>query len=157
MYFWEQNPGRALEYAIDSAGGIQKNKTRIKTPFVIGAVIELGNTLNLLDSGCVQILDRAYKSLEELVKASCLKMPVNSGANRKLDCDVIMQIHEINRMEGMKPFETVRSAFMEGKPVYPGSNFTDKLHIEVCVRKPELIKGYFLPQPIEKYNPYLKK
>jgi hypothetical protein len=48
IYFWEQNPARALEYAIDSAEGRQKNKVAIKTPFVIGAIIELGNCLNLL-------------------------------------------------------------------------------------------------------------
>jgi len=84
-------------------------------------------------------------------------MSENKGANRQLDCDVIAHIHKINQWRNIYPFETIRSAFMEGKPVYPGSNFTDKLHIEVCVRKPELIKGYFLPQPIEKFNPFLKK
>lgn len=30
VYFWEQNPGRALEYAIECASGKQKNKIRIK-------------------------------------------------------------------------------------------------------------------------------
>ena len=42
VYFWEQNPGRALEYAIEVANGHQKNNGSIKTPFVIGAIIELG-------------------------------------------------------------------------------------------------------------------
>lgn len=32
VYFWEQNPGRALEYAIECAQGKQKNKTPIKRP-----------------------------------------------------------------------------------------------------------------------------
>lgn len=50
VYFWEQNPARALEYAIDSANNKQKNKVRIATPFVIGSIIELGNCLNLLES-----------------------------------------------------------------------------------------------------------
>lgn len=49
VYFWEQNPARALEYAIDSANNKQKNKVRIATPFVIGSIIELGNCLNLLE------------------------------------------------------------------------------------------------------------
>lgn len=72
IYFWEQNPGRALEYAIECASGWQKNKTRIKTPFVLGAIY-------------------------------------------------------------------------------------DHPHIEICVRTPNLIKGYFLPRPINEFNPYLKK
>ena len=50
VYFWEQNPARALEYAIDSANNKQKNKVRIATPFVIGSIVELGNCLNLLES-----------------------------------------------------------------------------------------------------------
>ena len=41
VYFCEQNPALALEYAIDSANNKQKNKVRIATPFVIGAIIEL--------------------------------------------------------------------------------------------------------------------
>jgi len=48
IYFWEQNPGRALEYAIECANRKQFNKVPIKTPFVLGAHIELGNCLNLI-------------------------------------------------------------------------------------------------------------
>jgi hypothetical protein len=33
VYFWEQNPGRALEYAIESARGRQKNKIPIALIF----------------------------------------------------------------------------------------------------------------------------
>lgn len=47
VYFWEQNPERALQYAIESANGEQKNKKRIKTPFVIGSTIELGTCLSV--------------------------------------------------------------------------------------------------------------
>jgi hypothetical protein len=31
----------------------------------------------------------------------------------------------------------------------------DRLHIEICVRDPSMIKGYFLPRPVEEFNPYL--
>jgi len=55
VYFWEQNPARALEYAIDSANNKQKNKVRIATPFVIGSIIELGNCLNLLEQFSITI------------------------------------------------------------------------------------------------------
>jgi hypothetical protein len=46
IYFWEQNPVRALVYAMESAQRKQFNKIRIKSPFVIGAIIDLGNCLN---------------------------------------------------------------------------------------------------------------
>src|ERR1700744_4252636 len=49
LYFWEQNPSRALEYAVDSADGKQFNKVRIKIPFVLGTSIHLGNCLNMLE------------------------------------------------------------------------------------------------------------
>jgi hypothetical protein len=35
IYFWEQNPGRALEYANESAAYKQKSKVRIAEPFVL--------------------------------------------------------------------------------------------------------------------------
>ena len=43
VYFWEQNPQRALQYAKDCANGKQKNNGNTKNPFVLGAIIELGN------------------------------------------------------------------------------------------------------------------
>ena len=42
VYFWEQNPHRALAYAIEAAQRNQKFSGRIKTPFVIGAINWIG-------------------------------------------------------------------------------------------------------------------
>src|SRR5690242_6921397 len=92
VYFWEQNPARALEYAEDCASGKQKNKIPIKHPFVVGAIIELGNCLNLLEPGSINIVKEAHRSLEKLIKESNLKMPVNKGAKRLLDCAVIQYV-----------------------------------------------------------------
>jgi len=156
VYFWEQNPGRALEYAIEVATKKQKNKKLIKTPFVIGAIIELGHCLNLLEPNSINIVKDAHNSLEKLSALSGDPMPVNKGANRQLDCAVIKSVHESNRRQGFKVYDTIRCAFLEGKEIYPGSNFTDRLHIEICVINTELIKGYFLPSPIKEFNPYLK-
>lgn len=49
VYFWEQNPSRALEYAIENSKENQFNKVKIETPFVLGAIVELGECLNLVD------------------------------------------------------------------------------------------------------------
>jgi hypothetical protein len=84
-------------------------------------------------------------------------MPVNKGPNRALDCAVIQYVHESNKQSKIAPYDTIRSSFNEGGQVYPTSNFTDKLHIEICVINPEQIKGYFLPRPIDEFNPYLNK
>lgn len=155
VYFWEQNPGRALEYAIDVAGKKQKNNGAIKNPFVIGAIIELGNCLNLLEPNSLAIVKEAHASLEKMMEETGKEMPQNKGANRKLDCAVIQTVHETNKREGLDPYDSIRCAFVEGAPIYPESNFTDRLHIEICVLNPDLIKGYFLPKPIHEHNPYL--
>ena len=55
----------------------------------------------------------------------------------------------------LKPFDTIRSSFSEGEVAYPGSNFTRRQHIQVCVHNKEMIKGYFLPRPLKEYNPNL--
>lgn len=157
IYFWEQNPARALEYAIECAAGKQKNKIRIKTPFVIGAIIELGNCLNLLEPFSLNIVKEAYNGLEKAIKESGEKMPVNKGPNRALDCAVIKYLNGVREISNELPFDTIRSSFQEGGELYPGSNFTSRLHIEICVRNVDLIKGYFLPMPIEDFNPYLNK
>ena len=157
VYFWEQNPARALEYAIECAQGKQKNKIPIKTPFVIGAIIELGNCLNLLEPKSLQIVKEAHDNLERAFKESGEKMPINKGANRALDCAVIKYLNGIKNSLRNTPYDTIRSSFQEGGELYPGSNFTSRLHIEICVLNTDLIKGYFLPIPIKEFNPYLKK
>ncbi|HUB59388.1 MAG TPA: hypothetical protein VL978_01730 [Puia sp.] len=157
VYFWEQNPERAVQYAIECANGQQKNKKRIGTPFVIGSTIELGNCLNLLDPKAMEIVVKAHAVLLETLKNTGESLPVNDGPKRNLDCAVIKMAHEVARHEGLIKYDTVRCAFAEGKAAYAGSNFSMRGHIEVCVINPDMIKGYFLPRPLELFNPYLKK
>ena len=53
MYFWEQNLERAWEWA---KSGAENPNINIEEPAVIGAVIDLGYSLNLLDSNNIKIL-----------------------------------------------------------------------------------------------------
>ncbi len=82
-------------------------------------------------------------------------MPVNKGNNRALDCAVIKYIHQINKILGRPAYDTIRCAFPEGEEAYPGAMITSRLHIQICVCNQDCIKGYFLPRPLEKYNPHL--
>ena len=100
IYFWEQNPLRALQYAQESAIGKQFNRKPIQVPFV-------------------------------------------------------RYIHRSNELSGAVPFDTVRSAFQEGEDAYPGATFSSRLHIQVCVRNLNCIKGFFLPRPVQEFNPNL--
>jgi len=155
VYFWEQNPERALEYAIESSQKKQFNKIPIQTPFVLGANIELRNCLNLVEAASIKILREAYKGLEKLTAEAGKKIPANKGNSRLLDCAVVQYIHQSNKEKGKPAYDTVRCAFPEGGEVYPGSAITARLHIQICVINPECIQGFFLPRPLEKFNPFL--
>jgi hypothetical protein len=105
IYFWEQNPVRALEYAEECAEGKQRNSGRIEIPFVVGAIIELGNCLNLVEPKSIVALKHAHDRLEVTVKESGDKMPINKGANRMLDCAVVQFVHESQKRESEETFD----------------------------------------------------
>lgn len=155
IYFWEENPGRALEYAEESAERKQFNLVPVSTAFVLGAVIDLGNCLNLVEKESLQILGAAYEGLKKTLEASRRPLPKNNGDNRALDCAVIKYIHQSNLMEGKNAYDTVRCAFPEGAEAYTGSAITSRLHIQIAIRNTDCIKGIFLPLPISKHNPHL--
>lgn len=155
IYFWEQNPTRAWDYAVQCSLGKQKNAIKIKTPFVLGAMIDLGNCLNLVDANSLQILSEAHKGLSQLADEAGQKMPKNTEYNRQLDCAVIRYIHATNVQQDLPTYDTVRCAFPEGDPVYPDSKITSQLHLQICVSNPDCIKGFFLPRPLKQFNPNL--
>lgn len=150
IYFWEANPSRALEFASERADGKPVSKGNISKPFVLGAIIDLGRCLNLLDSRALRELQDAHYILMATQDA----LPSNGTAKvkRHLDCAVIEMLHtsrevltELNEDVHFPPYQTVRGVFQEGKEVYPGAGFKDKDHIQICVRDTSCIKGYFRP------------
>lgn len=69
---------------------------------------------------------------------------------RKLDCAVIEYMHsqieeQYEKGAKIRPFDSVRGAFWEGEELYPGAGFREKNHVQICVRNPNCIKGYFRP------------
>ncbi|GHU83051.1 hypothetical protein FACS189415_4610 [Bacteroidia bacterium] len=143
IYFWENNPERALEWAMNS-----KN---VHKPSVLGAILDLGYCMDLMDTEFLKELKQAYGKLKEITELAEGEMPVNKGATpdkllRRLDCAVIEVAHTINEEF---PYDTVRGVFLEGNELYPGASFREKNHIQVCVRNPNCIKGYFLPREVD--------
>ena len=157
IYFWENNPVRALEYATflkKHPERTSKGKKAIKTPAVVGAVIDLGYCLNLLEAHSLDVLKQSYKILPELYKSS--EIPSNLGVKgskelllRNLDCAVIEEVHTFNKVNERKAYDTVRGMFIEGKPIYKGAGIYDKSHVQICVRNQNCIKGYFHPRRLE--------
>ena len=152
IYFWENDPTRALEYALLVKEHPIRSRVTIEEPAVLGAVIDPGHCLNLMESAALSLLHNAYDALCEFVCASGNPMPVNSAPSgigpdlllRRLDCAVIELLHEVNA--GQRDFDTVRGLFFEGEDLYPNAGFKVKNHIQICIRNPNCIKGYFLPR-----------
>lgn len=153
MYFWENNDQRAYEWAIEES---KKTGSRVKKPAVLGAVITLGNCLDLLDHKNLNIVRESYEYFMELCTATNSKAPENrkpasADGNdkfiRNLDCSVIQYTHSVYSDENRR-FDSVRGMFIEGEELYHGAGFRAKDHIEIAVRNPNCIKGYFLPKKL---------
>jgi hypothetical protein len=158
IYFWEQNPLRAFEYAQHLKDNPSKSKTKIKEPAVIGAVINLGHCLNLLNSESLLILQQGYDILLKTHEKSGYPIPQNKPIGeeqdlllRPLDCAVIETIHEFRKETSNAPYDTVRGVFWEGQDLYPNAGFKEKNHVQICVRDLNCIKGYF--RPLTMINP----
>lgn len=152
IYFWEANPRRGLEFAIESSK--RRSGAGISQPFVIGAVIELGLCLDLTTSNGLDWVRIAYDSLVEVSRAAGLDLPSNSNdeLKRNLDCAVIRRLHTILEVQNLPAVDTVRGVFTEGLAVYPGSGFREKTHIQIAVRNARSIKGVFRVPPEELRN-----
>ncbi len=149
VYFWEHNAQRAYEFACEVQDRPHHNKQKIKRPTVVGAVIDLGLCLNLMDSRCIGMVQEAYADLVRLHKEAQEPLPRNKGGQdrllRRLDCAVIEMLHATRGEQGEPTLDTVRAAFVEGSPIYTDAGFHEKSHIQLCVRNLRCIKGYFRP------------
>ena len=152
IYFWEHNPARAMEYATHLHRRPRMNGPQIKKPAVIGALIDLGYCFNLLDSKFLKVVADGYNGLVDSTKADGIALPINRASGkqaslllRDLDCAVINYVHQFRADQGLRPFDSVRSVFIEGDPLYPTAGFYSKNHIQLCVRNRDCIKGYFRP------------
>ena len=147
IYFWEDSHGRALRWAKEKA---RQTGSKIKSPAVLGAVIDLGKCLNLADTDALALVKSAHRTYEELCAKSGATMLTNRGLELKarfLDCAVIETLHQWRRREKIKEsFDTVRGFFPEGRQLYSGAGFRELDHIQICVRSPKQIIGYFLPR-----------
>lgn len=153
IYFWESDPRRAREWAEARA-----RLGKYTEPFVVGAVIDLRNCLNLLERENLELLAIAHTNFLAVRTASGLELPTNrdiaSGAPgdkllRYLDCAVIRDLHNMiaeNKVVGVEHFDTVRGLFVEGGAPYEGSGFNLLTHTQIAVINEDCIRGIFLPR-----------
>lgn len=151
MYFWQNNYERAWHYA-----NHPPPKVSIKTPGVVGAVFSLGHCLDLTDKKWLDVVRYSFESVKRSFEDIGAPPPENINpvgipdSNdriiRILDCAVINNIHDELEKAGHPPFDSVRAVFVEGRALYDGAGFHEKTHIQICIRNPNCIKGYFIPR-----------
>ena len=154
IYFWEHGPQRAREWAIEQAN---LSGTKIKEPSVLGAKINLGECLDLLDTAYTRMLSKWYNEFRQTARQKRSTMPENRDAPgtrrgdkvlRFLDRAVIdFTVRHVAEAEGII-YQTVRGIFVEGEAAFPGSKIARKSHIQIAVRDPVCILGFFRPDQI---------
>ena len=159
VYFFENDPARAWHFATTAAAQPNKKFTRrpIKTPFVVGAIIDLGHCLDLSNQLGINELSDACAAF--LISIGDKKIPQNHKASnddddiilRNFDRAIVNYLHELRRfIPSLMPYDTVRSPFSQGKPIAESSAFQRYSHIQIAVRNANCIVGYFLPkQPLK--------
>lgn len=144
IYFWENSPQRAIEFACEAAQTPHLTRGTIKKPFILGAVIDLGLCLNMTDAMALQEVADAYDLLTFSFEDERV-MPENKLGRRFRDCAVIETLHAYRAHNNLQPYDSVRGMFVEGTPLYPGAGFNRNDHVQLCVRNASCIKGYFRP------------
>lgn len=148
VYFWEQGPERALDWARE-----QKQIGKIKSPAVLGAVIHLGNCFDFMDVRSTRILSEAYPRFKEDQELRGLAIPANESRvegdgdlpRRTLDCSMINWLLKFLEDSDSGSFDSLRGMFQESEPVFEGSKIHKKSHIQLAIRNPACIIGYFRP------------
>jgi hypothetical protein len=153
IYFWEHGPARAYEWAVQQS---RRKRSNIRRPAVIGAIIQLGTCFDLLDVRFTRQLSEAAAGLEKRLAALGTRLPENQSVStgdydwlkRHRDCFVLnATVPAIAHQYGIT-YQTVRGVFQEGEPAFNGAGIKLKSHIQVAVRDPNAIIGYFRPQSL---------
>jgi hypothetical protein len=162
VYFWENDPRRALEWAKEKVKRAKRGE-----PMVVGAVIVPGRCLDLTTRDDLDLLQAAYESLKFVNERAGADMPRNKDLShdrfndrklRFLDCAVIRHLEkniedeaEEVRAKGeipvVLPIQTVRGLFVEGGELYEGGGFFQKTHSQIAVVDQTSILGVFRPRP----------
>jgi hypothetical protein len=121
IYFWENAPFRAWQWARGKFGS---------EGAVVEARIRLGFCLDLTDIPFTDALKAAYQGIREAYILENKILPVNKGKAPRLDCLVINYLTE----RILPECDTVRAPFLEGDPIFPGSNLLSQSHLQLVVR-----------------------
>jgi hypothetical protein len=154
IYFYEHSLGRAQEW-VDTHLRHPSPATRAKFSEggIVGAVIDLGNCLDLLEPMIATKVAKAHPMFCKQVSRDGRPLPMNQKAgawdlhrtHRFLDCAVINYLAGRRKLRRELPFDTVRGGFGKGNPLFAGSDIQNRTHVQIAVRDRAVIKQLFKP------------
>ena len=128
IYFWEGSRSRAEEWAKLQFGVAAD---------VLEVEIDLEHCLDLLENTYHNAIRATYRNLRTVYRSQVWTLPKNRRKRHDLDSLVInkfvlfMELFSDRR--GIR-FQSVRGAFEEGRPLFPGSAIRSESHIQIAVR-----------------------
>jgi len=150
IYFWEYAPQQAWWWAQRRYKGKDK-------PAVVGALVRLGNCLDLLDPSNVGLLTWAYQDLAHQLGRAKQPVPRNANNHKYLDCAVFNWLYTLLEAGG-KHLESCRAVFVplqqgRGLPrMWQRSGVFEGAHIQLCVRQPQNILAVWLVRKDGRYG-----
>lgn len=154
-YFFEHDAERAMRFAKASRDNPQSMYTArpIATAAVVGAVLSIHTCLDMTTQAGLTEFSLAYPSMIRSMASGTVPIPSNNAANvddedillRQLDNAIFGWIHKIRGDAGAPAYQAVRGAFRQGKALAPKSGFHEGTHIQIALRDPACVLGWFLP------------
>lgn len=141
VYFWEYGHQRAHDWASEWP------KLKHRAFAVVGAIIQLGTCLDLLDTDHTGRL----AAFADAYTREAGSLPSNAGPRRQGDCFLINRYCDHMEAEA-NAVDTVRGVFQEGNAVAAGSALFLQSHIQVVARRPRAIIGLFRPRGFSEWS-----
>ena len=116
--------------------------------------------MDLLNEADLIFVQKAFQDYKDITEKLGNPLPINSSPAtfsttdiliRELDCAVIEYLNDtLDEAPVEDSYDSVRGLFPEGNPLYSGAGFRIKDQIQICIRNPNCIKGYFLPRILDR-------
>jgi len=130
VYFWQDAPERAWAWAEELHGA---------DGAVLVSRIDLSSCIDFLDIIWGNLFTEIYNQFLSHWKQIGLLLPLQKGKAHRLDRAVINYACGILDEQGFI-IKSVRSAFREGKPIYPDSALFHRSHVQIAVRNLSIIE-----------------
>jgi len=167
VYFFEGDAQRALRFAQASRDNPAKVYTArpIATASVVGAILRVHTWLDMTTQDGLTEFSAAYDLMLRSMESEDVPPPTNEAASpddtdillRHLDKSVFNYIHQVRHEHNAPPYQAVRAAFRQGKELAPRSGFHEGTHLQLALRDPSCVVGWFLPSGQRLYTDHRLK